>query len=82
MTTTPADERSAAGVDEDVCRCFSLQAMKLPRSRNRWTERLLIDDAFDAYLEWRDESAEVWHAYRRWSGGIPVAEHPLERSAS
>ena len=85
-----------------------------PRTRNRWTERLLIDDAFDAYLEWRDESAEVWHAYRRWNGaparelhvgrtavdmnttlqeialdvlpqqddGIPVAEHPLERSAS
>ena len=31
-------------------------------------ERLLIDDAFDAYLEWRDESAEVWHAYKRWNG--------------
>jgi hypothetical protein len=39
-----------------------------PRTRNRWTERLLIDDAFDAYLEWRDESAEVWHAYKRWNG--------------
>jgi hypothetical protein len=38
--------------------------MQLPRTRNRWTERLLIDDAFDAYLEWRDESAEVWHARR------------------
>jgi hypothetical protein len=42
--------------------------MNLPRTRNSWTERLLIDDAFDAYLEWRDESAEVWHAYRRWNG--------------
>jgi hypothetical protein len=42
--------------------------MKLPRTRNSWTERLLIDDAFDAYLEWRDESAEVWHAYKRWNG--------------
>jgi hypothetical protein len=42
--------------------------MTLPRTRNRWTERLLIDDAFDAYLEWRDESAEVSHAYRRWNG--------------
>jgi hypothetical protein len=39
--------------------------MKLFRTRNSWTERLLIDDAFDAYLEWRDESAEVWHARRR-----------------
>ncbi len=42
--------------------------MKLPRTRNRWTERPLIDDAFDAYLEWRDEAAEVWHAYKRWNG--------------
>lgn len=39
--------------------------MKLPRTRNSWTERLLIDDA---YLEWRNESAEVWHAYKRWNG--------------
>ncbi len=41
--------------------------MKLPRTRDRWTERLLIDDAFDAYLEWRDASAEVCHAYKRWN---------------
>jgi hypothetical protein len=27
--------------------------MKLPRTRNSWTERRLIDDAFDAYLGWR-----------------------------
>ena len=38
-----------------------------PRTRNRWKERLLIDDAFDAYLEWRDESAELWHrSVVRW----------------
>jgi len=42
--------------------------MKLTRTRNSWTERLLIDDVFDAYLEWRDESAEVWQAYKRWNG--------------
>jgi hypothetical protein len=42
--------------------------MKLLRTCNRWTERRLIDDAFDAYLEWRDGSAEVWHAYKRWNG--------------
>lgn len=47
---------------------LQLQAMKLSRTRNSWTERLLIDDAFDAYLEWRDESAEVWRAYKRWNG--------------
>jgi hypothetical protein len=42
--------------------------MKLPRTRNSSTDRLLIDDAFDAYLDWREESAEVWHAYKRWNG--------------
>lgn len=42
--------------------------MKLPRTRNSWTERPLIDDAFDAYLEWMDEAAGVWHAYKRWNG--------------
>jgi hypothetical protein len=47
---------------------LQLQAMKLPSTRNSSTERLLIDDAFDAYLEWREESAEVWHAYKRWYG--------------
>jgi hypothetical protein len=36
-----------------------LQALPLPRTRNSCMERLLIGDAFDAYLEWRDESAEV-----------------------
>ncbi|UGS37182.1 hypothetical protein [Capillimicrobium parvum] len=41
--------------------------MKFPRMCNPWTERPLIDDAFDAYLEWRDESAEVRHAYERWN---------------
>ena len=46
-----------------------------PRARNRWTERLLIDDAFDAYLEWRDESAGVWHAYRRWNGAPAHEAH-------
>ena len=30
--------------------------MKLPRTRNRSTERPLIDDAFDAYLDWREAS--------------------------
>ena len=42
--------------------------MKLPGTCNSSTERLLIDSAFDAYLGWREESAEVWHAYKRWSG--------------
>ena len=42
--------------------------MKLLRTCNSSTEGRLIDDAFDADLEWRDESAEVWHADKRWHG--------------
>jgi hypothetical protein len=33
----------------------------------------LTDEAFDAYLQWRGECAEVWHAYRRW-GSAPARE--------
>jgi hypothetical protein len=39
--------------------------MKLLRTSSSWTERRLIDDAFDSCLEWRLESAEAWHAYKR-----------------
>ena len=42
--------------------------MKLSRIANRSTQRALVDEAFDAYLQWREESAEVWHAYKRWKG--------------
>jgi hypothetical protein len=45
-----------------------LLVMKLSRLGIRTTQRLLLDDAFDAYLQWRDESAEVWRAYKRWKG--------------
>lgn len=31
------------------------------------TDKPLIDEAFDAYLEWRDACAAVRHAYGRWS---------------
>jgi hypothetical protein len=42
--------------------------MKSTHIGDRWIERQLIDDAFDAYLQWRDESARVWHSYRQWVG--------------
>ena len=29
-------------------------------------DKRLIDDAFDAYIDWREDSAEVWEAYERW----------------
>jgi len=40
----------------------------------------LIDDAFNAYLEWRDESAEVWHSYKRWKGARNTPHASTDRS--
>jgi hypothetical protein len=31
----------------------------------------VIDDVMDAYVEWREESAEVEYAYHRWSVAPP-----------
>jgi hypothetical protein len=31
-------------------------------------DRSLIDTAVEAYVEWREESASVWDAYRCWRG--------------
>jgi hypothetical protein len=58
--------------------------MKLPRTRNSWTERLLIDDAFDAYpIPYLSrQSGEDADVRAQHDDRIPVAEHPLERSAS
>jgi hypothetical protein len=30
-------------------------------------DRQLVDAAIDAYVDWREESAEVWDAYERWA---------------
>jgi len=27
----------------------------------------LVDAAIDAYVDWREECAEVWDAYKRWA---------------
>jgi hypothetical protein len=27
-----------------------------------------VDDAFSAYVDWREECAGVWDAYARWTG--------------
>jgi hypothetical protein len=35
----------------------------------------LIDDVADAYCEWREESAAVESAYRRWAKGPAAAAH-------
>jgi hypothetical protein len=53
----------------------SLPVMKLSRLGNRRTQRLLRDDASDAYVQWRNESAEVWSAYKRWKGASAREAH-------
>lgn len=54
-----------------------------PPTSQELMERLVIDDAFDAYLEWRDESADVWHAYKRWNGApAREARTPCPASAA
>jgi hypothetical protein len=35
---------------------------------NRRADKRLIDEAFQAYVEWLDESDAVWEAYDRWAG--------------
>lgn len=35
---------------------------------NRQADKRLADEAFDAYVEWLDESDAVWDAYNRWAG--------------
>ena len=39
----------------------------------RETENQMVDWAMDAYLDWREECAEVWDAYERFSRA-PVAD--------
>jgi hypothetical protein len=51
MTTTPADRAIDRCCRRGLLATLQLREMKLPRTRNRWMERLLIDDGFDAYLE-------------------------------
>jgi hypothetical protein len=37
--------------------------------------RRMVDDAIDAYVDWREECTHVWEAHRRWqsSGGRDAA---------
>ena len=40
----------------------------------------LVDEAIDAYVDWREERASVWDAYARWTSAH-VADSPLAFSA-
>ena len=44
-------------------------------------DKRLVDEAVDAYVDWREERASVWDAYARWASA-PVAHCPLAFSAS
>ena len=41
---------------------------------------LLIDEAVDAYVDWREESGAVWDAYERWESA-PAADARLAFAA-
>ena len=43
-------------------------------------DKRLVDEAVDAYVDWREERASVWDAYTRWTSA-PVADCPLAFSA-
>ena len=34
---------------------------------NEHADKQLVDDAMDAYVDWREECAQVWAAYERWA---------------
>ena len=48
--------------------------MKRPRHEQ------LLDEAVDAYGDWREECTEVWDAYERWRRA-PAADAPFAFSA-
>ena len=40
---------------------------------NTWQQERLVDEAVDAYVDWRDQCTAVSEAYRRWASA-PVAD--------
>jgi len=33
-------------------------------------DKQLMDEAIEAYVDWREECAEVWGAYERWASAL------------
>jgi hypothetical protein len=57
---------------------------------NELVDKRLVDEAVDAYVDWRDERACVWDAYARWTNApcptlcwpsLPIGPRWIERSA-
>ena len=55
----------------------SLRDQRKLRRMNWRAEQRLIDEAFRAYIDWRDESEVVWDAYDHWASGA----HPVNALA-
>ena len=47
---------------------------------NELLDKRLVDEAMDAYVDWREERASVRDAYLRWVGA-DLADSPLAFSA-
>jgi len=47
---------------------------------NNPIDKRLVDEAIDAYVDWREERDSVWDAYERWTD-TPRAECPLAFTA-
>lgn len=47
---------------------------------NELFDKRLVDEAVEAYVDWREERATVWDAYARWTSA-PVPDAPLAFSA-
>ena len=47
---------------------------------NELIDKRLVDEAIDAYVDWREERGTVWDAYARWTSA-PVADCRLAFSA-
>jgi hypothetical protein len=47
---------------------------------NNPIDKRLVDEAIDAYVDWREERASVWDAYSRWTSA-PVPDSQLAFSA-
>jgi hypothetical protein len=47
---------------------------------NELIDKRLVDEAVDAYVDWREERASVWDAYARWETA-QVADSTLAFSA-
>ena len=45
--------------------------MSVNARRRSLHEKQIVDDAVIAYVEWREESTEVWNAYGSWASAPP-----------